>query len=210
MLRLWGYNSKKVLIVGAGPVGQMVAQTLLERPWAGFSIIGFLDDRSELQEQTILSLPVLGDLEKAHSIVKTMQVDDEVIIAMPTTEHLQMALLINKIEDVPVNVRVVPDLFGVAYIRPNIEDLWGIPLIGIRTSGVTTWISIVKRLIDVVGALLGLVLLSPVMLIIAIWIKFDSGGPVLFVQQRAGENGKLFNIFKFGAWYKIQKKNLPN
>ncbi len=196
-LRMKGYNLKKVLILGAGPVGQKIAELLLERPWAGFAVIGFLDDNPELHGKIICATPVLGSLDIVHEIVATMQVDDEVIIALPPTAHSRLVETLCQVEDIPVNVRVVPDLFGVAYIRPHVEDLWGIPLIGIRQTGVAMSDAIIKRVFDIVGAILSLLIFAPLMLIVAILIRLDSKGPVLFVQKRVGENGQPFKIYKF-------------
>ena len=198
LLRLKGYNLKKVLIISAGPVGQAIAKEILVRPWTGFSIIGFLDDDSTLKGQTVLSLPVLGDLDDVQKVVETMELDDEVIIALPLTSHHRLVEVIQKIEDVPVNVRVIPDFFSLACIRPNIEDFWGIPLIGIRNSNIAPSVAIVKRMIDIVGALIGILLFTPIILLIACLIKInDPEGPVLFVQKRIGENGNPFKIYKF-------------
>jgi exopolysaccharide biosynthesis polyprenyl glycosylphosphotransferase len=196
-LRSKGYNLKKVLIVGAGKVGQQIASTLMENPWTGFALVGFLDDNLSLQSDKVLSFPVLGTLDQARSIVKTFDVDDEVIIALPSMSNPRIVEVIHSIDDIPVNVRVTPDLYGVASIRPNIEDLWGVPLIGIRNSGLPLMDSIVKRIVDIIGALVGLLFFAPLMAIAAILIKLDSKGPVLFKQERVGENGRKFMIYKF-------------
>ncbi len=197
LLRSRGYNHKRVLIVGAGPVGQIVAQALQDHPWAGFSIIGFLDDEPTLQGDTLLSIPVCGGLDKARAIVLTMDKDDEVIVALPISAHQRMKAIIHAIEDIPVNVRVVPDLFGIASVRPVVEDLWGIPLIGIRQPAIRGANAFFKRVMDITGALLGILLSAPLTPIVAILIKLDSKGPVFFVQERVGENGETFRMFKF-------------
>jgi exopolysaccharide biosynthesis polyprenyl glycosylphosphotransferase len=196
-LRSRRYNLKQVLIVGAGTVGHLVARQLQEHPWAGFSILGFLDDNPSLRETNVDSISVLGSLAEAHSIVEQMHPLDEVIIALPATAHQQVENVIQAIQDLPVNVRVVPDLFGVASIRPSIEDLWGIPLIGIRQPVITGPRAAAKRATDIIGGFLGLLCFSPLMILIAIAIKLDSKGPVVFAQERAGENNQPFRIYKF-------------
>lgn len=196
-LRAKGYNIKKVLIISAGQLGQQVATVLQERPWTGFSIVGFLDDDPHLHGKKILSIPVLGTLEKTRAVISTLDVDDEVIIALPYHKQNCVPDIIHSIEDIPVNVRITPDLCSVDYIRPNVEDLWGIPLIGIRHSGITTPYAAVKRVLDFIGAIFFLILFSPLLLLVPILIKLDSKGPVLFVQERVGENGKKFKIYKF-------------
>jgi exopolysaccharide biosynthesis polyprenyl glycosylphosphotransferase len=94
-------------------------------------------------------------------------------------------------------VRLTPDLCNVEYLRPHVEDLWGIPLIGIRQAGITSLDAAIKRIIDMVGSAVGILFLSPLMILIPILIKLDSKGPVFFIQERVGENGKKFKIYKF-------------
>jgi exopolysaccharide biosynthesis polyprenyl glycosylphosphotransferase len=196
-LRSKGYNIKKVLIVGAGQVGQQVATVLNDHPWTGFMVVGFLDDDPSIQGRRVLSFPVLGTLKKIREIVSTLEFHDEVIIALPSNNKSSVQEIIPEIEDIPVNVRVTPDLYTPDFIRPYVEDLWGIPLLGIRQSGITTPYSAAKRMIDIIGAITGIIVFSPVMLLAALLIKLDSKGRILFVQQRVGENGKTFTMYKF-------------
>jgi exopolysaccharide biosynthesis polyprenyl glycosylphosphotransferase len=201
-LRSKGYNLKKVLIVGAGEVGQQVAAVLVDNTWTGFDVVGFLDDNPEMQGRHVYSFPVIGTLDQARSIVNTFKVDDEVIIALPPSAQHRMVEVICSIEDIPVNVRVIPDLYGVATIRPHIEDLWGIPLIGVRNSGMQSVESFIKRLVDLVGSVIGILFFTPLMALVALLIKLDSHGSILFRQERVGENGRKFNMYKFRTMVK--------
>ncbi len=100
-------------------------------------------------------------------------------------------------QDQPVNIRVVPDLFSIATIYPQIEDLWGVPLVGVRQPVLSGFDAALKRMVDLLGAIVGLLIFAPLMLLAAILIKLDSPGPVLFVQKRIGENGRAFKMYKF-------------
>ncbi len=200
-LRGLNYNLKHVLIVGAGPVGQKVAAALQERPYAGFAVFGYLDPDPMLQGCAVAGVPVLGGLAAARSIAQTMQVDDEVIITLPPGSYQEMVEVMRAIEDIPVYVRVVPDLYGVASIRPVIEDLWGIPMIGIRQPVVTGPAEVAKRAVDLAGSLLALVACAPLMGVIAVAIKVDSPGPVFYAQERVGENGRTFTMYKFRTMF---------
>jgi exopolysaccharide biosynthesis polyprenyl glycosylphosphotransferase len=208
-IRSRGYNLKRVLIVGAGQMGQQIASVLLEHPWTGFKVVGFLDDDSSIQGRSVLSIPVLGPLDKIRAVVSTLEFHDEVIIALPTNHKSCVQEIIPEIEDIPVNVRVTPELYTPDYIRPHVEDLWGIPLLGIRHSGITTPYAAAKRLIDIFGALFFLIVFSPLMLLAAILIKIDSRGSIIFVQQRVGENGKLFWMYKFRTMVEGSEEMLP-
>lgn len=196
-IRTRGYNLKKVLIVGAGYVGARVAKTLTGRPWTGLDVIGFLDDAPDkLGEMRAGIAPVLGHIEQVRQIVEQRDVD-EVVIALPPTAHHRLVDVVQSLQEQPVNIRVIPDLFSIATIRPQVEDLWGIPVIGIRQPVLSGLDAALKRAMDVVGSAVGLVVFAPVMLITAILIKLDSKGPVFFTQERAGENGRVFRVVKF-------------
>jgi exopolysaccharide biosynthesis polyprenyl glycosylphosphotransferase len=196
-IRTRGHNLKNVLLVGAGRLGTEVAETLVGHPWTGFDVIGFLDDAPEKVGKMWAGLaPVLGDLGQAGQIVAQQDVD-EVIIALPATAHHRLVDVVQALQDQPVNIYVIPDLVAVATIRPQVEDLWGIPVIGIRQPVISGLDAALKRAMDVVGSLVGLVILAPVMLITAILIKLDSKGPIFFAQERVGENGRTFHVVKF-------------
>jgi FlaA1/EpsC-like NDP-sugar epimerase len=196
-IRARGYNLKKMLIIGAGETGMRVARALVERPWTGFGIVGFLDDASEKQGKMWARVaPVLGPLEKARTIVEQQGVD-EVVIALPSSAYHRLADVVRTLQDQPVNIRVVPDLFSVTTVRPRIEDLWGIPLIGIRQPVLSGLDAAMKRAVDLIGSAVGLAAFGPVMLLTAVLIKLDSRGPVLFAQERVGENGRIFKMYKF-------------
>jgi exopolysaccharide biosynthesis polyprenyl glycosylphosphotransferase len=106
-------------------------------------------------------------------------------------------------------VRIVPDLFEMVSVRAHVEDFWGVPLIGLRDPVITGFDRVFKRAFDLVVASLLLVLLSPVMLLIALAIKMESDGPALFKQERVGENGRLFSIYKFRTMIQGADKLIP-
>jgi exopolysaccharide biosynthesis polyprenyl glycosylphosphotransferase len=196
-LRNKGHNLKKVLVIGAGPLGQRVAKSIIEHPSAGYYCIGFLDNDQNSSGQSFLSLPVLGNIDKIHTVVETMGPEDEIFVTLDVVTYAGISEIVHKIDDLPINVHIVPDIASIAYIQPQIEDLWGIPIIGIRRPAIFGFQAFTKRIIDIVGALLGLVVFSPLMIVAAILIKLDSPGPILFIQKRVGENGRIFKIFKF-------------
>jgi exopolysaccharide biosynthesis polyprenyl glycosylphosphotransferase len=92
---------------------------------------------------------------------------------------------------------VVPDLFQLSLGRVAVDDVGGIPLIGVRETNIGTWNSLVKRFMDIIGGLIGIVVGAPLMLVIAILIRIDSPGPVIFKQKRIGRGGRAFVVYKF-------------
>lgn len=187
------YAARRVLVVGAGKVGQEVAAMIRQYAWAGLELVGYLDDDPRKRSN---GLPVLGVLEDAPRLVKELHID-EVVVALPLREHERLAAITYALQQVPVNVRVVPDYFNLVFLRATVEDFGGVPLITLREPALTEFQRIVKRAFDVVvGSVLTMVSL-PFMTLIALAIKLDSPGPVIFKQQRVGEDGKLFLMHKF-------------
>ena len=185
--------ARRVLIVGAGAVGRRVGQMIGEYGWTGLDLAGYLDDDPEKQEE---ELPLLGGVEDARQMVEEHQIND-VVIALPQRAYGQVNKLVVVLHDLPVQVRVVPDYFSLALYRAAAEDFGGVPMINLRDPALNDVQRLVKRLFDLaVGGVLALPAL-PLIGLIALAIRLDSGGPVIFRQQRIGENGRLFGMFKF-------------
>ncbi len=189
--RAWPGTQRRVLIVGSGLLAEEVAARIENYRWTGLELIGFLSDQPERTGGR-----VLGDLNAAFTIVQRDHID-EVIIALPLRAHQDLIDLIASLQRLPVSVRVVPDLFDLAFTRTGIENLDGIPLIGLRDPVMTPLQRAVKRAFDLVVASLALIVCALPMLIIAVAIRRDSPGPALFRQQRVGEGGRLFWMIKF-------------
>lgn len=184
---------QRVLIVGAGDVGQRVGGMLAEYQWMGLDLSGYLDDDPKNRAN---DLPILGQVADVRYVVEKQQIDD-VVIALPQKAYGRINELVLALHDLPVNVRVVPDYFSLALYRASVEDFGGLPLISLRDPALNEVQRMVKRLFDLAIASITIFLLLPVLGIIALIIKLDSKGPIIFLQKRVGENGRLFNMFKF-------------
>jgi len=199
---LWGLLSgkeervSKVLIVGAGELGQNIVRQAREYQWTGLRLEGYVDDDPAKQGNVFEGVPVLGSLEQTLSIVDQHGIG-EVIFALPLRAYEQFGRLVHKLQERPVRVRVVPDVFSLAFFQATIEDFHGVPLIGLRDPVIDGFARVVKRLFDLALSLVMLVLLGPFLLLVAVMIRLDSPGPALFRQQRVGENGRLFTMYKF-------------
>ena len=187
------HQSARVLIVGAGDVGQKVAGMIREYAWTGLELVGYLDDDRRKFNN---GLPVLGTLDQARRVVQTHQVN-EVIIALPLRAHERMEELVQSLQQTTANIRVVPDFFAMALFRAKVEDFGGMPLIGLRVPALSAFDRLMKRAFDLVVGSVLLLFSLPVMAIVAITIKLDSPGPAMFKQERVGENGRLFQMYKF-------------
>jgi exopolysaccharide biosynthesis polyprenyl glycosylphosphotransferase len=187
---------RRVLIVGAGAVGEEVGRAISGYRWAGLELVGYLDDDEAKQGTTCTDRPVLGFLEDVDAVVSQYTVD-EVILALPPRAQDRVRHVILALQELAVNVRIVPDVFDLVFIRASVEEFAGIPFIGLREPAIEGPDRVVKRLFDLVVGGLALVMLSPLILVAALAVWADSPGPILFRQQRIGEGGHPFQMLKF-------------
>jgi len=190
------YAVRSVLIVGAGKVGRKVARIMRQNRAGGLRLIGFLDDDPAKQGKRFEGVTVLGKLGSTCQMVKEHKVD-EVVFALPLWAHRKLVDLVIDLQRLPVNVRVVPDFFDLAFFQATTEDFGSMPLINLRGPAIDGYQRVVKRAFDLIVAAIWIVFLAPLMALIALLIKIDSKGPVIFKQERVGENCKLFQMYKF-------------
>jgi len=197
-----------VLIVGTGEVGQMILQKIRHLPGLGYEVTGFVDDRSDLE--TIRGVPVLGQTGDLPSLIGEHSID-EVIIALPEeASHEEILTIISLCERGKVDIKVYPDVFQIMAAQVSIGDLGGLPLLTVRDIALRGWRLTLKRAVDLIGSAVGLVVVSPLMLLLAALIKLDSPGPVFYVQERMGLDAKPFWMIKFRSmWADAEAKTGP-
>lgn len=202
-LRIWfrlqrraGGGVTRIAVVGAGKVGREVTERLHHQRGASLDVVGFIDDDPAKQGQSIQGLPVLGTLDDAVAVVKAQQID-EVIFTLPLHAHAKFANLVVRLHELPIRMHVVPDYFDLAFHGATIESMGGIPLIGLRDPAIDGFQRFGKRLMDIALSSFALLLAWPIMLAIAIAIKLEDGGPILYPGERVGENGRRFHMLKF-------------
>jgi exopolysaccharide biosynthesis polyprenyl glycosylphosphotransferase len=186
-------RQQRVLIVGAGSLGEEVLSKVNENPQYGLNILGFLDDNPTPRNNLIR---ILGSIDYAESIVQQHQVDD-VIIALPQKAYKRINQLVGDLHRLPVKVWVIPDYFRVTLYKAAIEDFAGIPLLDLRAPALNEYQRMVKRAFDLVITALSMPLILPIMGIIVLGIRLGSPGKILLKQPRAGENGRDFDMLKF-------------
>jgi len=190
-----GLDVRKVLLIGGGETSNKALERLHELSWAGVHLVGYLTDIPPIPK-TSVAVPYLGSLTDATHVIEKYRVDD-VLIALPAESYPRLQQLVTGLIDVPCNIWIVPDYFSLLIYDARIDDLGGVPMISLKAPALTGYQRVFKRAFDlVVGSLIQLLVL-PFMGIIALSIKLDSPGPVIFKQQRVGENGRLFWMFKF-------------
>ena len=196
LLHLFGnkrYGTRRVLIVGAGSVGRDAARMIISHSWTGLKLIGFVDDNPQADT---LGYPHFGPLIQTTRFVREEGIN-EVIFTLPRHAHTKLANLVTALQSLKVNVRVVPDFFDLVFLRSVVEDLGGMPLVTLREPALDPLQRLIKRAFDLGVSSIGSLIALPIMAMIALAIKLDSPGPIIFKQQRVGENGRLFNMYKF-------------
>ncbi|MGD9146651.1 MAG: undecaprenyl-phosphate glucose phosphotransferase [Anaerolineae bacterium] len=195
-LRRRGLGVDRLLIVGVGEVGRTVMRHVVAQPSLGYHVVGFVDDAPEKGSTDIGRFKALGNTGNIPRLVKELAVD-EVIITLPWMYHRKIVSIIAQCEREQVRVRIVPDMFQMTLSHLNVEDLGGIPMIGVREISISRPQMIFKRGMDVVISAVGTVVLLPFFALIALLIKLDSPGPVFFTQIRVGKGEHLFACYKF-------------
>ena len=195
-MRKRGMGVDRVLIVGAGEVGRTVMRTIVARPELGYRIVGFLDDNPEKGETNIGPFKALGGLDNLLTVLQSEHIT-EVIITLPWSYHRKILGLIAQCERAGIRARLVPDIFQLTLSRVDVDDLGGIPLIGVKPVMIRGGSLAIKRAMDLVMGGLFFIFAFPLMVIIALAIKLDSPGTVLFKQIRVGKGGREFVCWKF-------------
>jgi Undecaprenyl-phosphate glucose phosphotransferase len=196
--RRWaaGVGLRRILIAGAGDLGRMVADKILEHRELGYQIVGFVDDRAGGDHLGYRGLPLLGRLAEASDILQREKVD-HLYVALPLEEHMKLLDLVETTSREGVDVKVVPDLLQFIALRARLEDLDGVPVINLNDVPLQGLNAAVKRALDVAISAVALVLMALPALLIGWRIKRDSAGPVFYRQERMGLDGKQFVVYKF-------------
>jgi exopolysaccharide biosynthesis polyprenyl glycosylphosphotransferase len=189
---------QRTLIVGSGLVAQRLAERIKDHPELGLALTGFIDDGDG--DRGPASLPYLGGLSSLSNLVE-LDLVDRVMIAFTRAHHEELLHALRVCRDAGVAVDIVPRLFEFLDGARSIEQIGGMPLLSIDAPTFSAPSRVSKRTLDLVGASLALLVLSPLLLAIAIAIKLDSRGPVLFMQLRSGRGGKFFKLFKFRSMH---------
>lgn len=194
------WYQRRVLIIGGGQLALETTRMLTRHGGAGLRLVGCVSDteKGELvsqQDPDMSPLPVLGTLNAAPRLIREREVDD-VIITLPWREREETERLVRNLDRYPVQIRMIPDYLELS-THMRVEDFGGLPLISLNEAAITGWQARMKRVMDLMLGLIALVVLSPLMLLIALAIRLDSPGSVIFVQKRVGQYHRIFTMYKF-------------
>jgi len=199
-MRRSGEHDTPVLIAGTGVSAIRLLQKLQDHPEIGYRVVGFVDDSRAKERKDVANRPVLGHIDDLREIAIEQDVR-EVFVAMPSMSHTRMLSIVLDCEDLGMTFRVVTNLFEVLTAGTPIDLVDDLPLVRLGRQRSHPFYAPVKRILDLVGASIGLIVLSPVMLWCARRIVRESPGPAIFQQDRVGLDGKVFRILKFRTMY---------
>ena len=192
--RKQGANLRRVLIVGAGTVGQRLEDAFRQYPLMGYDVVGFLDDDKDGEN-------ILGSTSEIESVMDRFEEKsrpiDAVYIALPLQALSKVEYIADALSTRVTTLCLVPDLFQFDLLNSRVSDFDGLPVIHLADEPPMAFKRMAKRLIDIVFSLLILLILSPIYLLTALSVKLSSKGPVFFRQTRMGLNGHTFEILKF-------------
>ncbi|MBU3916376.1 sugar transferase, partial [bacterium] len=192
-LRSKGKNLRRIAIIGAGKTAVGFINKVLDNRRLGFEIVGYVYPE---QPSDFTSASYLGKYEDLPKIIQEETID-QVYICLDSNQQSDLKEINHYLAEQMIDLNIVPDIYNTLNINPEILDLDGMPIIALRQSSVDGWNRIFKRAFDIVGSTVAIVLLLPVWAILPILIKLTSPGPVFYLQERMGLDGKSFQMIKF-------------
>jgi putative colanic acid biosynthesis UDP-glucose lipid carrier transferase len=189
-------SRRTAVVVGASALGVKVARALQGGDGAGADFIGFFDDRTDGRIADAAKTRVLGTLSEVAAYTTERRIR-EVYITLPLGSQPRIVELLEQLQDTTASLFFVPDVFGISIIQGRLQDMNGVPVVGICETPFTGTNELVKRISDIIIASIIIVLISPLLLAIAIGVKLSSPGPVLFKQRRNGLDGHEIVVYKF-------------
>ena len=195
-LRRKGFNQKHVMLVGFSDASDQFIDACRRNPDWGYHIYGIVDDIAEVGEG-YKGVRVVGRISELEHILAQNTID-EIAITLPLAAYAKLDGIVHVCEKSGVHTKFIPDYNNIIHSKPVTEDMDGLPVINIRNVPLTDPVkATAKRAVDICGALVGIILFSPIMLVVATLIKLTSPGPIIFRQERVGLHNKPFMMYKF-------------
>ena len=200
-----GFNLKHVLLIGYSRAAEQYIDRIKANPQWGYVVRGILDDEAE-RGTIYKGVKVIGTIENLPIILPENKLD-EIAVTLSLDKYSNLERIVNMCEKSGVHTKFIPDYNKIIPTKPYTEDLLGLPVINIRNVPLTNFFnSTIKRIMDIVGSIVAIILFSPIMLLVAILIKLTSDGPVLYSQERVGLHNKKFKMYKFRSMEVQQPK----
>ena len=195
-IRRKGFNLRHLIFVGYSGAAEAFIDRILAKPQWGYKISGILDDNKE-PGYTYKGIAVLGSTDELEKILENNRLD-EIALTLALREYYKLKRIVAICEKSGVHTKFVPDYNDIIPTRPYTEDLLGLPVVNIRHVPLTNSFNMIcKRAMDIVGAIVAIIIFSPVMLVTAVLVKTTSKGPLIYKQERVGLHNQTFQMYKF-------------
>lgn len=202
-LKIWraqGRLTRNAVIVGAGEHGQRLLAHLAEHPDAGIRVIGLFDDRIGRSPTAIEGITMQGDINDLLMFTRGRDID-MIIVALPWSAENRLLDILGRLRTIPADLQLCPDRIGFRMFERGVHHVAGVPMLSAAERPLTGWNWAFKAVEDKVLAAMALVVAAPIVLAVAIAIKLDSPGPVIFRQKRYGFNNNVITVWKFRSMY---------
>jgi exopolysaccharide biosynthesis polyprenyl glycosylphosphotransferase len=201
-----GIGRRGTVIVGYNEKAKEVHDQILEHPALGLDVVAYVAINPDNVGKNYKNIEVKDSLDNLLDVINQTHAS-EVIIALEKEDHDLLVEIISKVENKGIGLKIVPDLYEILSGQARTSQLYGIPLIDIMPELMPEWEKKLKRISDVVISLIILIITFPLNVLVSIFIKLDSTGPVLFRQDRIGMNNKIFRIYKFRSMFLDAEKH---
>lgn len=204
-----GIGRKNTVIIGWSDKSREIYDQLKKSPALGYELVGFVSLSKISVNENYEGTNVIGSVKEIARIVNEYKIE-EIIIAPKEVSPKQVLNIISRCDSLPVNLKIVPDIYDIVMGYGRTNQLYGLPLIEILPQLMPPWEKRVKRTMDIAISLFVLIVFSPIWILVSLAIKLESPGPVLFKQKRVGMNGRIFTIFKFRSMvHRAEKETGP-
>jgi Undecaprenyl-phosphate glucose phosphotransferase len=195
-LRRHGLNQRNVLVVGTGELAERLVEKMTTHPDFGFRVLGVIAADSSRAGGAVAGVPVIGTIADLPGLAERLGAE-LVYLGLARAEFEAEQEALARLADSTAAVRLVPDLARAYTLNASVEDFDGTPVVNVTETPGQGWNAVLKRGFDLLFSGLGLVVLSPLLLALALWVRLDSRGPVLYGQERMGMNRRRFRMLKF-------------
>ena len=195
-MRSLGINVRHVLIAGTGDLAQSVVEKISMHSEYGFKIIGFLTAHTEEINTEIGGVRVIGALNEISTAIQKYGVN-QLFIALPLNAHDEIEAVLYSLGEETVDIKIVPDFLKFMNLQSGVEDLDGLPIVNLAESPLHGWNIVIKRISDIIFSSIFIFFSSPLLILLAIIIKFESTGSIIYRQERVGLDGNIFDMYKF-------------
>ncbi len=191
-----GIGHRRTIIVGDTKRAHELLDLVKNHPALGYTVIGLVTPQQSSNGNGDNGVPVLGTYSKLSQIIREHSVQ-EVLIALEGKHQEKIISLIDSCNGIPVGIKIMPDMYHIVGGQVRTNQIYGVPLIEVMPQIMQPWEESLKRTIDIIVSFIILFVGMPIWLLVALAIKLDSPGSVLYKQERVGKDGKIFNIYKF-------------